>query len=494
MASYKHDLPKAVLYARVSTEEQASKDNSIPAQISTIKSFALNNGIEIIGEYLDEGKSARTTDRPQFQRMISDAKRKDKPFSIILVHKTDRFARNRSDSVIYKSLLKKECNVDVISITENFEDSPTGKLLEGMMEVIAEFHSLNLAQEVMKGMKQKASKGVYVGRTPFGYQLNETTKKLDIDEGEASTVRKIFEMYSEGDSFATIKKYLNTTGILTRNDKLWDSSAIKRIIQNPVYTGQYGWNKTSQSDNSQKVHKDTNEWIIIEHAHEAIVKRQLFDKAQQVLNSKRTMLGPSVKSPYLLSSIIKCGHCGYNMIGTKKTHKSGKTYSHYVCGNYLSHKMCFYNSVQKEAIENLVFEEIRNILKTSKVDAASVVIFTSDTSNSEKDLLEIHLKKVQQKFQKQLEAFEADVISLEELQQAKHRVSLEEEEVRQQLLQLEERKEAPDLGVHLSDSFADFDEITASNNPKVIKLWLKERIYKIEVFNKLDIKIYYKLT
>lgn len=94
------------------------------------------------------------------------------------MHKTDRFARNRSDSVIYKSLLKKECKVDVVSITEVFDDSPTGKLLEGMMEVIAEFHSLNLAQEVMKGMKQKAEKGIYIGRTPFGYLLDENTKNL----------------------------------------------------------------------------------------------------------------------------------------------------------------------------------------------------------------------------------------------------------------------------------------------------------------------------
>ena len=165
-----------ILYARVSTEEQATRDNSIPAQTNAIKKYAYSNNIEIVKEYVDEGKSARTADRPQFQQMISDAKKKDKSFSLILIHKTDRFARNRSDSVIYKSLLKKECGVDVISITELFDDSPTGKLLEGMMEVIAEFHLLNLAQEVMKGLKQKAGTRSYLGRVPFGYNLNNDTK------------------------------------------------------------------------------------------------------------------------------------------------------------------------------------------------------------------------------------------------------------------------------------------------------------------------------
>lgn len=490
MALNKSKALKAVLYARVSTEEQASRDNSIPAQIKAIKHFALNNNVEIISEYLDEGKSARTADRPQFQQMIRDAKKKDKAFSIIFVHKTDRFARNRADSVIYKSLLQRECGVDVISITENFDDSPTGKLLEGMMEVIAEFHSLNLAQEVMKGMKQKASEGIYVGRTPFGYSLNQTTKKLEINKDEAKTVKKIYELYAKGNSFASIKQTLNLAQILTRESKLWDSSALGRILKNPVYIGQYTWNKTKRSTNSQK---NPNEWITIEDAHKAIIEQNLFAKVQQVLNSKRTMKGPSVKSPYLLSSIIKCGHCGHNMIGEKKKHISGKTYIRYVCGNYLNHKMCFYNFVHKEAIENIVFENIRNIIKTGKVDSSQVVVTQSDTSKSEIALLESQLKKVKQKFQKQLEAFEAEIISLEELQQAKERVLLEEVEMQEQLKNLKKKQSRENLGIDVKTHFDSMDEIIKENDPKIIKLWLKERIYRIEVFNKSDIEIQYRL-
>lgn len=490
MANLKFENNKAVLYARVSTEEQASRDNSIPAQIKAIKQFALKNGIEITKEYVDEGKSARTADRPQFQQMISDAKKKDKIFSKILIHKTDRFARNRSDSVIYKSLLQKECHVEFISITEIFDDSPTGKLLEGMMEVIAEFHSLNLAQEVMKGMKQKAGKGLYLGRTPYGYTLDETTKKLIIDEEESKVVKIIFEMYSNGDSFATIKSHLNTAGIFTRENNAWDSSSIKRIIKNPAYIGQFTWNKTKRSTNSKK---DSTEWVIVENSHDPIISPELFHKTQNVIKSKHTIRGKGVKSIYLLSSMLKCGHCGHNMIGEKKKHVSGKVYIRYVCGNYLSHKLCFYNFVHKDAIESLVFNNIREILDRGKVDTNNIVLVESKTSDAEKDLLETSLKNVKHKFEKQLEAFEAGIIDLEELQAAKKRVSLEESEIKHQLEQLEKKSQNKNIGENLKSHLTGIDEILLLNDPANIKLWLKDRIYSIEVFNKSEVVIKYRL-
>ena len=482
---------KAVLYARVSTEEQASRDNSIPAQIKAIKQFAVKNNIELVKEYVDEGKSARTADRPQFQQMISDAKKKDKNFSIILIHKTDRFARNRADSVIYKSLLQKECGVEVISITEIFDDSPTGKLLEGMMEVIAEFHSLNLAQEVMKGMKQKATKGKYIGRTPYGYVMDKDTKKLIINDEEAKFVKLIFEMYSKGDSFATIKAHLNNAGIPTREGKAWDSTAIRRIIKNLVYIGDYVWNKTKRCTNSKK---DESEWIVVENSHEAIISDELYKKVDSIIKAKSTIKGRAVKSDYLLSSIIKCGHCGHNMIGEKKKHISGKVYIRYVCGNYLNHRLCFYNFVHKASIEELVFDNIREIIKTGKADAAKIITVQSDTISIEKELLYANLKKTHQKFERQLEAFEAGIISLEELQSAKNRVLLEEKEIKNQIDQLEKKLQHKDMSNSLKQQLDGVDEILALNNPVNIKLWLKERIYSVEVFNKSEVAIKYKLS
>lgn len=422
--------------------------------------------------------------------MISDAKKKNKDFSIILVYKTDRFSRNRNVSAVFKTLLRKDCGVDVVSITENFDDTPQGQLLEGMMEVIAEFHSLNLSQEVMKGMKQKAKKGVYLGKSPYGYTIDSSTRKLVIHESEASVVMMIFQMYSRGDSFSKIKAYLNNAGILTRENKAWDSSAVKRIIKNQVYTGQYAWNKTCYS---KKTIKESDEWIVVNDAHPGIISSELFERVQNVLVSKATIRGKAVKSIYLLSSMIKCGHCGHTMIGEKKKHISGKVYIRYVCGNHLSHKQYFYNFVHKEAIEKLVFDEIREILITGKVDINNIMLTQSSVSSAEKDVLEANLKKVKLKFHRQLEAYEAGVISIDELQQAKNRVSVEETRIKNQLSQLEKKLHHTNIPNKLKEHFTGVEDLLSLNDPTSIKLWLKERIYSVEVFDKRDVVIKYKL-
>src|SRR5438552_18735154 len=121
------------LYARVSSEKQAEKDLSLPAQLKTLREYALKRNWSIVEEFIDEAESARTADRPAFQRMIAAAKQKDSPFNAILVWKLNRFARNREDSIIYKSLLRKR-GVQIISTNENIDENPTGKLLEGIIE------------------------------------------------------------------------------------------------------------------------------------------------------------------------------------------------------------------------------------------------------------------------------------------------------------------------------------------------------------------------
>ena len=161
---------RVAIYARVSSEKQVEKDLSIPAQLKSLKKYAADRGWEVVREYIDEAESARTANRPQFKGMVAEAKRKGKPFDTILVWKLSRFARNREDSILYKSLLRKH-GVQVLSINEPIDDSAAGKLLEGMIEVIDEFYSSNLAEDVLRGMAENASKGFYSGgNPPFGYR------------------------------------------------------------------------------------------------------------------------------------------------------------------------------------------------------------------------------------------------------------------------------------------------------------------------------------
>jgi site-specific DNA recombinase len=137
---------RVTLYARVSSERQAEKDMSIAAQLKALRKYAVEHGWEVYREFVDEAESARSTNRPAFKEMIALARQRHKCFDAILVWKLSRFARNREDSIIYKSLLRKY-DISVVSMNEQVDDSPAGKLLEGMIEVIDEFYSINLAQD-----------------------------------------------------------------------------------------------------------------------------------------------------------------------------------------------------------------------------------------------------------------------------------------------------------------------------------------------------------
>lgn len=143
---------KVVAYARVSSKEQAQKDLSIPYQLDQIRNFCKLKGFKLITEYVDEGKSAKTDDRPAFKKMIGMAKSKIKGFEAIVIHKIDRFSRNNEDHVIYKALLR-EHGVKVISVSEPYDDdTPHGFLSNGILQLISQFYNMNLANEVRKGL------------------------------------------------------------------------------------------------------------------------------------------------------------------------------------------------------------------------------------------------------------------------------------------------------------------------------------------------------
>ena len=181
------------LYARVSSQQQAENDLSIASQLKALRMHAKRKGWTVYDEYVDEAESARSGNRPAFQEMIGTAKKKNPPFRSILIWKFSRFARNREDSIIYKSLLKKQ-GVSVISINEQVDDTPSGKLLEGIIEVIDEFYSLNLAQDTIRGLRENATRGFKNGSLPFGYKAkkvmdgNNQRTKLEPDEKHAHII------------------------------------------------------------------------------------------------------------------------------------------------------------------------------------------------------------------------------------------------------------------------------------------------------------------
>ena len=236
------DYTPAALYARVSSDRQ-DVDLSVAAQLRALRDHARKNGYLVAREYVDEAESGRIADRPEFRKMIDAASKTNAPFREILVWKFSRFTRKREHAVAFKSMLRRK-GVRVVSITEQADDTPTGKLLEGIIESVDEFYSENLAQEVTRGMREAASRGFWVAsRTPYGYNrvmVQDGAKKrptLEPDPDAARVVKRIFDMAEAGTGMLKIAQALNDEGIASPAGKLWSK---KRHPLHPQKRGLHG--------------------------------------------------------------------------------------------------------------------------------------------------------------------------------------------------------------------------------------------------------------
>lgn len=211
---------KIAAYARVSSDKQ-DVDLSLSAQLKAIREYAEKNGHEIVREFVDEAESGRTAARPAFREMIALSKIKSSPFEAILVWKLNRFARSREDSIVYKALLRKN-DIQIISINEPLEDTPTGRLLEGIIETLDEFYSANLGQDIKRGMRENASRGFYnSSRPPYGYHTEKVKdgarfrNRLAPDPKNSvsvKTVKRVFDMASRDIGCKKIAIILNEEG------------------------------------------------------------------------------------------------------------------------------------------------------------------------------------------------------------------------------------------------------------------------------------------
>ena len=360
-----NDLLPAALYARVSSERQ-DVDLSVAAQMRALRDYADKNGYLVVREYIDEAESGRIADRPQFRKMLDEAARPESPFQEILVWKFSRFTRKREHAVAFKSMLRRK-GIRVVSITEHADDSPTGKLMEAIIESIDEFYSENLAEEVKRGMREAASRGFWMtSYAPYGYRrvhVPDGPKKrptLEPDPTADAVVRRIFDMALQGQSNLDIVKALNSEGIPTTNGKRWLKTTIHRILVNEAYTGTLVWGSKAQ-DNAPPVRVD--------NAFPAIVTRQEFDRVSRMMHSRapKKMNPRRAASPYLLSGLLKCETCGKAMTAAEA--KSGK-YTYYICHSLLKRGAgtCETPRLNAKSFEKLIVSEIReNVLTESNI-------------------------------------------------------------------------------------------------------------------------------
>ncbi|MDE2868465.1 MAG: recombinase family protein [Chloroflexota bacterium] len=321
----------AALYARVSSDRQ-DVDLSVAAQLRALRDFAERNGFVIAREYIDEAESGRVADRPQFRKMLDEAAQPNAPFQEILVWKFSRFTRKREHAVAFKSMLRRR-GIRVTSITEHADDTPTGKLMEAIIESVDEFYSENLAQEVTRGMREAAARGFFLGsRAPYGYTRvkvldgGKERPTLEIDPATEPIVKEMFERSARGQGLKEICQDLHERGI-TKGGKRWQKNMLHYVLTNEAYTGTAVWGKTARDG-------QTPDPVRVADAWPAIVSRELYDAVQAGLRARAPKIqAPArVGSKFLLSGLLRCGVCDKPYTG--QSAKSGQ-FAYYVCNKLL---------------------------------------------------------------------------------------------------------------------------------------------------------------
>ena len=428
----------AAAYIRVSTEDQI--EYSPDSQLRAIQNYAEKNGYYLPEQYIfmDEGISGRTVGKREgFKQMIALAKSKPKPFETILVWKYSRFARNREDSVVYKSMLRKQCGIDVVSISESTGDDKMSILFEAMIEAMDEYYSINLSEEVKRGMTEKAKRGGVLSAAPFGYKVENG--EYVIVESEAMIIKEAFSDYLAGSGFLTIAKKLNAIGVKTHRGGSIENRTIEYWLHNPAYIGKTRWNPTGRTDRDY-----FNENVIIsEGTHQPIIDDDLWTEVQKKLREDKAKYKSHMRKPqkgmsYWLNGVLRCGVCGATLSNCA---------GFYICGNKNKGSCPGNGGIGLKTITKLVIDNLEEILDRDDV----CVKFASSSKTKEETgisntlrLLQVKLEEADRKFERVKQAYESGIDTIEEYKQNKLKITKEISELKS-LISEEEGKSQDEI-------------------------------------------------
>lgn len=484
-------------YVRVSTDKQ--EELSPDSQEKLIREYAKNHNIIILKIFFEIGVSGRSADkRPAFQEMIGSAKSKEHPVDVILVWKYSRFARNQEESIVYKSLLKKQNNVDVVSVSEPLIDGPFGSLIERIIEWMDEYYSIRLSGEVFRGMKENAMRGSFQARPPLGYKITEHGKPPVIVPKEAEIVKIIFHKYvNESMGFFDIARYLNSLGYKTSHGKAFERRSIEYIIQNPIYCGMIRWNRTHNATNEIK---DQSEWIIVDGDQEAIISKELYEKAQERFRNTYRPAGTRPSSTYRhwLSGLLKCPTCGRTLTAGTLKRANGDPYSYFSCYGYSKGKCKKPNGISSLVLEKEVLNCMKKVIDEGDIEYELKHYEPVEIINEQAVITE-QLERIVYKEDRIKASYREGIDTLEEYRENKRLIQQEKERLEQQLSELS-RKEESDAQDNADDvmlkkvrsayEILESDQYTVTQKNEV----LKQIVDKI-VFNREDdtLEIYYYL-
>ena len=386
---------RVVIYARFSSARQ--NETSVEAQLKECYRYCKENDYTVVGEYIDRALSAKTDDRPDFQRMILDSSKK--LFEGIIVYQLGRFSRSREDSAHYKHKLKKN-GVRVYSAKEHISEDASGILVESVLEGMAEYYSAELAQKVKRNLKLNAEKGFFNGGyPPFGYKVvtvdcgTYKKRKLEPEAELSPIVKEIFEMRADDTNLLDIVDFLNNKGYKTVMGNSFQKSSLETIFRNKRYIG-----------------ITTFEGVEYPNTIPAIIDKELFDRVQRVVQKYKHSPGMAkAEEDYILTTKLFCGKCYSTMVGSSGTSQNGTIYKYYVCSNSLK-KKCNKKNIPKQLLEDLLVNECRKLLTDENIAMIANKVYNICQKENAQNCL---LKALEKQIKKIYNSIENLMVALE---------------------------------------------------------------------------------
>ncbi len=492
-----HTKRKVAAYCRVSTDNE-DQANSFESQQRYFRQYIERNpDWELYEVFADEGISGTNTKkRKEFNRMIACAKNGD--FDLIVTKEISRFARNTLDSIFYTRDLKKH-GVGVIFMNDNINTlDGDAELRLAIMSSIAQEESRKTSERVKWGQKRRMEQGVVFGRSMLGYDVKDG--KMYINEDGAKVVRLIFHKFvNEGKGTHVIARELREEGIKPMRVKEWQNTVILRVIRNEKYCGDLVQKKTYTPDflsHEKKYNRGQEEFVIIKDHHEPIISRELFDKANRILDEKSLSQEGKAKhsSRYPFSGKIKCGCCGSSYVARYKTRKNGSLYKAWRCLEAARHGSphvdkagnqvgCSGFSIRNEDATHIMYLVTRSLKYnkekiTDNLLAIIKSVIAMDTAGTDSEKLKSQIKTIEEKRTDLIDLYTSGNITRDEFSAARAKCENEIAELRSVIDSIDKQRERPSKQQEL------VAEITEAMNELINGVEYEDDFYK-EILDKM---------
>lgn len=436
---------RAVVYTRVSTQEQAKEGkSSLGEQLKACKKVCFERDWEFVGEYEDAGVSGHLLEeRLGLQKLLTDAK--SGKFDLVVVKDFDRLARSKTKASQIRDALKRQF-IQTYSLATPVEprdpkkydpiDDDLGLVVEGMSDVMSEIERNKIRRRMMLAKNAIAMSGKLPNQVPFGYKVirsldshGKILRAVEIDKDQADVVKRIFQMTDAGSGKRTIALQFNKEGVVPPKQGSWSSQTISYILRNKTYAGyvRWGWRNADYQTSKHKRERG-HEGIDIKGQHTAIIDEEFFDRVQIKLKARgNSYKGRAQMSRGLLTGIAKCIRCGHGVTYCRRKIKNSKrnpnwkdiVTAEYRCSGTMYGKIqCSQRVMSASKLEGIVISQLKNYLNSPAVKRLLEEQTTKPLVVSQKktveDKIEDELNKIPLMRQRQQEAYEKGLLTIEE--------------------------------------------------------------------------------